>query len=245
MALVEKYYNEYGYRRAVSELCEAYGEKVNHKVVQKLHQTLNLKMVKGVKKPKPSGIIKTIKEAGSETNLLKKLLKARKPEILEVLVTDFSEIIFAQGTKKAQFMPLVDYSGKLVPGWAIGPRDNTDLALKAWGKAKETITSWGRKIEGIIVHHDQDPVYTSYDWGHQLLVIDKARLSYTESGSKDNTIIESFLADSKLRMNLCFLMPKPLKNLGRLLKNGFCITIPKEDQKKALRLRQYCTDNVP
>ena len=44
----------------------------------------------------------------------------------------------------------------------------------------------------MIVHHDQDAIYTSYDWTGQLLLIDKMKLSYALNGAKDNTLMESF-----------------------------------------------------
>jgi len=40
--------------------------------------------------------------------------------------------------------------------------------------------------EGLIVHHDQDSVYTSYRWLRQLLIEDKAVVSFCERGAKDN-----------------------------------------------------------
>lgn len=38
----------------------------------------------------------------------------------------------------------------------------------------------------MIVHHDQDAVYTGYSWTGQLLLQDKVQLSYALDGAKDN-----------------------------------------------------------
>ncbi len=45
---------------------------------------------------------------------------------------------------------------------------------------------WGVDPEGLIVHHDQNSVYTSYRWLGQLLIVDKAVASFCERGAKDN-----------------------------------------------------------
>jgi len=66
--------------------------------------------------------------------------------VLEVLYTDFTEIIFRRGQAKAQFMPIIDHKSKVVVGHAVGPSDDTDLALEAWRKAKRTLKSLGQSV---------------------------------------------------------------------------------------------------
>lgn len=206
----------YGYRRIKPELEESFGHKVNHKVVQKLLRIWELAMVRNTKKPKISGIKRAIQSAGSEINLLRRLLEVREPKTLEALVTDFSEIPYAGGTRKMQFMPIIDYTGKIVLGWALGESANTETALKGWNMTKEMVRSLGYPVEGIIVHHDQDPVYTGYRWGYQLLIKGKARLSFTEDGAKDNTTMESFFGRFKEENRSLFLdaeTPEELKSV--------------------------------
>jgi len=48
------------------------------------------------------------------------------------------------------------------------------------------------------VHHDQDTVYTSYDWLQRLLIRDRARVSYAEHGARDNPWIESLWGHFKV-----------------------------------------------
>ena len=48
------------------------------------------------------------------------------------------------------------------------------------------------------VHHDQDTVYTSYDWLQRLLIRDRARVSYAEGGARDNPWIESLWGHFKV-----------------------------------------------
>lgn len=213
---IAKDHSGYGYRRIKPELQERYGCRVNHKVIQRLLKTWELVMARNTKRPKPSGIKRAIRSAGLDINLLRKILETREPGILEVLVTDFSELVYAQGTKKMQFMPIVDYRTKTALGWALGKSANTEMALAAWVMAKGAVKSLGNPIKGIIVHHDQDPVYTGYRWGGRLLIEDEARLSFTENGAKDNTAMESFFGRFKEENRSLFLdaqTPTELKSI--------------------------------
>ncbi len=63
---------------------------------------------------------------------------------------------------------------------------------------------WGVGPEGLIVHHDQDSVYTSYRWLRQLLIEDKAVVSFCERGAKDNPWMESFWGRFKVENGSLF-----------------------------------------
>lgn len=178
---------EYGYRRTTTELQEAYDEPVNHKVVQRLHQQWDLPLMRGTKRPRPSGVRQVILEVGGRANLV-----ARLQEIgpFEVAYTDFTELVYAAG--KAYLIPMVDHATKVALGWALGERATTELALEAWEAGKATLESLGWPWEGMIVHHDQDPVFTGYGWTGRLLLKERARISYALRGAKDNPEMESF-----------------------------------------------------
>jgi len=185
---IAKKHPEYGYRRTTSEIAER-GFHINHKVVEKLHRHWNLSVMRRVKKPKLNPIVKLLKEAGSKVNLVSRL---REIDDLEVFYTDFTEIVYSKGQAKAQLMPIIDHSSKLVAGHALGKSANTDLAIQAWKKMKTTLKKFGRRTEDIIIHHDQDGVYTGYRWLHEVMLNSKARLSYSEDGAKENVYMESF-----------------------------------------------------
>jgi len=180
---------EYGYRRTTPELREQFGWQVNHKVVQRLHQAWDLPLIRGTRLPKPSGIRQVIEVAGDRVNLV-----AGKDEItlFEVLYTDFTELIYADGHQKAQLMPIIDHASKLVMGWAVAERAITELALEAWHQAKLSLLQRGVPLSHVTVHHDQDPVYTGYGWTSHLLLKDKVRISYALRGAKDNPEMEAF-----------------------------------------------------
>ena len=200
----------YGYRRTTTELSERLGRSVNHKVVRRLHRCWDLPLQRGTRRPKPSGVRQAIKVAGDRVNLV-----ARLQEIgpLEVLYTDFTEIVYANGDAKAHLMVLLDHAAKLVVGHALGRRAVTELALEAWDDAKRTLDGLSRSPEGLIVHHDRDSVYTGYRWTSQLLIDDGVRISYALRGARDNTEMESFFGRFKVENRSLFLDARSLDEL--------------------------------
>ena len=65
----------------------------------------------------------------------------------------------------------------------------------------------------MIMHHDQDSVYTGIVWTGQLLLEDKVRLSYALNGAMDNTEMESFNGRFKQEGNSLFLDADDMKEL--------------------------------
>lgn len=186
---VARKHPSYGIPRIVKELRETYHQKVNHKVIQRLLKQWDLSLVRNVHKPKPSGIKKAIMTAGKRANLVSQM---EQVGIFMVIYTDFTELLYADGTRKAHFMPMIGHTSKMVFGWQVGQRANTALALSAWRRAKSTLKNLAIPYKGIIVHHDQDSVFTGYAWCNQLMIKDEVRLSYAINGAKDNPEMESF-----------------------------------------------------
>jgi transposase InsO family protein len=180
---------EYGYRRTTVELRETYGFRINHKVVQRLHRLWDLPLIRGTQPPKPSGVRQAITAAGDRINLVAGKERIRP---FEVAYADFTELVYANGRAKAQLLPIVDHATKLVLGWAVGERAVTSLALEAWGQAKQALRSHGVRLQQVIVHHDQDPVFTGYGWTARLLLKDHVRVSYALNGARDNPEMEGF-----------------------------------------------------
>ena len=63
------------------------------------------------------------------------------------------------------------------------------------------------------MHHDRDSVYTSYEWTSQLLLKDRARLSYALRGAIDNPEMESFNGRFKDEGESLFLEAQSLREL--------------------------------
>ncbi len=203
---------EYGYRRTTTELRETHGHVVNHKVVQRLHQAWGLPLVRGTRLPRPSGIRRVITMAGERANLVV-ARSAIGP--FEVVYTDFTELPYGGGI--AQLILLLDHHTKLALGWAVGHQAITELALLAWRRTKATLRRLGRSPAGLVVHHDQDPVFTSYGWTGQLLLRDEARISYALGGAKDNPEMESFNSRFKTENRSLLLDAVDLAELIRLV----------------------------
>ncbi|CAN5809684.1 hypothetical protein BH20GEM1_BH20GEM1_14290 [soil metagenome] len=193
---------EYGYRRTTAELRSRLRRLVNQKVVRRLHQQWDLPLIRRAPAPQPSPVRQVIAAAGERVNLVAGLDGIRP---FEVLYTDFTELVYAGGRKRVQLMVLLDHASKLVPGWAVAETATTRLALAAWTRAKAGLTHRGRSWRGIIVHQDQDPVYTSYAWVRQLLVVDQVRVSYALQGARDNPEMESFHGRFKVENRSLFL----------------------------------------
>jgi putative transposase len=184
---IARQHPEYGYRRTTTELSERLSETINAKVVRRLHQHWGLPLLRQTHPPRPSALRQVIVAAGERVNLLAQLEQIGP---LAALHTDFTELLYREG--KAQLMTFVDHTSKVVPGWALGRHADTPLALRAWTAAKRWLERHGWPIAGIIVHHDQDSVYTGYGWTGQLVLRDRVRLSYALDGCRDNTEMEAF-----------------------------------------------------
>jgi putative transposase len=133
--------------------------------------------------------------------------------LFEVSYTDFTEIIYADGHRKAHLMPIIGHACKMAYGWALGESADSILALEAWNMAKKTFQRLGVAYEGMIMHHDQDSVYTGSAWTGQLLLEDKVRLSYALNGFRDNPEMESFNGHFKQEGNSLFLDARNMEEL--------------------------------
>jgi putative transposase len=201
---------EYGVPRIMPELHEEYHVDVNHKVVEHLLGIWDLSILRSTHRPRPSCVRKVILEAGERANLVAQMAEIG---LFQVVYTDFTEILYAGGHRKAVLMPIIGHVSKAAFGWAVGQSRGTALALQAWEHAKETFRRMGISCQGMIMHHDQDSVYTSYEWTSQLLLKDKSRLSYALGGAKDNPEMESFNGHFKGEAHSLFLEAQSLDEL--------------------------------
>lgn len=192
----------YGILRTTVELRERYDQVVNHKVVQRLLQLWDLALLRSARAPKPSRVRQVIMVAGQRANLVAQMTQVG---LFQVAYSDFTALRFADGRRKVYLMPIIGHTCKMAYGWAVGEQANTALALEAWEMAKATFHKHDIVYEGMVVHHDQDPVYTGYRWTGQLLLEDKVLLSYTLNGAQDNPEMESFNGRFKVEGHSLFL----------------------------------------
>ena len=70
---------------------------------------------------------------GGRLNLAEAYLGTdREPEPLSLFSTDFTELAYASGQRKAHRMTVVDVGSRWALGWAVGRRANRTLALQCW-----------------------------------------------------------------------------------------------------------------
>jgi len=201
----------YGYRRVQPEL-NARGYPVGEWRTRRGLQMWDLSLHRAVKAPKPSMPRQILSKKG--LNLVHDL-EGISP--FDVLVTDFTEVRYDNGSKKAYFMPLLDQCTKWVIGWSVGRHRDTQTAKEALTMTERGLDEMGLCLEDRIVHHDQDPVYTGYRWLYQLLVKAKARVSYSENGARGNTVMESFFGRFKTENESLFCEARNIWELRRII----------------------------
>jgi len=205
---------EYGILRTTEELRDSYGRVVNHKVVQCLHQLWDYRLLRSTRGPKPSKVRQAIVEAGERANLVAQL---EEIELFQVAYTDFTELLYANGQRKAHLISIIGHVCKMAYGWAIGEGPDAATALQAWERAKETFRQLDIPYEGMILHQDQGSAFISYAWTGQLLLKDEVRLSYTLRGFKDNPEMESFIGHFKEEGRSLFLDAQSIAELATLV----------------------------
>jgi len=203
----------YGYRRIEPDLKEL-GYPIGETVIRRILRMWDLSLQRWAGKPKPSVPRKILAKGGKGMNLVAAI---EKPAPLQVFYTDFTTIWYADGGKKAYLTPLLDDATKWVVGWAVGYRPNTELALEALSMAAATLANVGLILDGRIIHHDQDTVYTGYRWLRAVLITHRARISFSENGAKGNTTMESFNSRFKGENASLFHEAANIWELGRLI----------------------------
>lgn len=207
----------YGYRRIHAELLDRGHAPLNLKRVRRLLQTYDLGLKRALPAASRSGVHQVIEAAGTSADLI----QGRSFDVLDVFTTDFTEIVYGAGTQKAYLMVLVEYVTRWAGGWAVGPSRNRPLALAALDALAAALTELGHTLEGRIIHHDRDSVYTSYAWLRRVLIDEGARVSYAERGARDNPWIESCWGRFKVENGALLLEAETLEEVTRLIDAQF------------------------
>jgi putative transposase len=201
----------YGYRRIEPDLKEL-GYPVGETVLRRVLRMWDLSLQRWAGKPRPSVPRGILAKEGNGMNLIASI---ENPEPLQVFYTDFTTLKYANGNKKAYLMALVDDATKWAIGWAVGFHPNTELALETLSMAAATLADAGLTLDGRIIHHDQDSVYTGYRWLRAVLIKHRARISFSENGARGNTSMESFNGHFKGESKSLFYDAVNIWELGR------------------------------
>jgi len=203
----------YGYRPILAELNESSSGLVNHKRLRRILNTYELGLPRCLPAARCSRVQRLIRQAGYSVNLV----RGRKFDVLEAFTTDFTELVYAGGTRKAQLLVLLDLGSRWVGGWAVGPSANHVLALTALDRLHGHLASWGMALQGKIIHHDQDSAFTSDAWLRRLLLTEHCRVSFTEHGARDNPWMESFWGRFKTENRSLIREAQTLSEVGELI----------------------------
>lgn len=187
----------YGYRPLQVELAAAGQGRVNHKRLLRVLRRYELGLPRCLPAANPSGVQRLIRQAGASVNLL----RGRSFEVLTAFTTDFTELVYAGGARKAHLIALVDLESKWAGGWAVSVSADHVLALRALDELCAHLEGLGRRLQDVLIHHDQDAVFTGHAWLRRLLLQEGARVSYTEHGCRDNPWVESFWGRLKTEMD--------------------------------------------
>jgi putative transposase len=178
----------YGYRRIGRELAEQFGERANHKRLRRVLKSYELGLKRCLPRSKPPALQGLVVTAGRSADLV----KSQSFEVLQAFSTDFKELLYDGGRKKVYLMVLLDLESRWAGGWAVGDGRSRSVAFRALDDLRKNISLLGQRLWGVVIHHDKDSVYTSYRWLEELLLKDRARVSYAQRGARDNPWIESF-----------------------------------------------------
>ena len=122
----------YGWRRIQPELAERLGRPVNHKRVRRLLKTMDLALARSLPKSSTSSIDAVLQKFEGKLNLV----KSREFGPLEMFSTDFTELVYAEGSRKTHLMVYLDIVSRVAVGWAVGASANTELAQQAWARTR-------------------------------------------------------------------------------------------------------------
>jgi len=204
-----KKHTSYGYRRIQQELSKK-GIIINHKPLKKLLKRWNLEKKRKVKHPKPSPLSQHLKELGAKANLANRL---KNPRPLQLIFTDFARIVCGAGIY--WLILFSDHTSRLIPGWNIEKHKDTTNALTAYRRLKRKLKKFKVKLSSVIIHQDQDTVFTGYEYAG-ILLNDNINLSFTEHGFKDNPHMESCIGHFKEEYGDLLRQAKNLKELKRI-----------------------------
>jgi putative transposase len=199
----------YGWRKLTAEVRARTGQPINHKRVRRVLADQQLQLQRRAIAPPPSPIDQIVHAHRGELNRL----SGRTFGPFTLLSGDFTQLIYSQGRRRAWLAGFYDPASCLPVGWAIGQSANTALALEAWQRVQDWYARWNQSLKAVVVHTDQDTVFCSYRWLHQLLCGDHVEISYSERGAKDNPWIESLWSRLKAEVGQVLFESETLQEL--------------------------------
>ena len=120
-----------------SELEERMGQAVNTGRLRRLLSKHELDLPRQVSRRSPSPVEKILEKAAGQLNLV----AGRDPSLLEAFSTDFTEVSYADGNRKAYLMAAARLESKYACSQAVGPSANRKLAMRCWERVRERMSA--------------------------------------------------------------------------------------------------------
>lgn len=154
------------------------------------------------------------------TNILKTIKARCEVKPLKVIQTDFTQIIYAQGTRKLWLVPFIDNLTKIVIGYYLGISANSAAALSGYKIAGSFLKKEGINLNEVIIHQDRGSPFTSYEYVGKLTK-EGITLSYSDVGKpEDNAEMESFNGRFKDEWKKVFFEAKSEMEITLLVKEA-------------------------
>lgn len=171
--------HSYGWRRIRAELADAYGQRVNKKLIQSIMVELSIAGLPTRRRGKANLINRE-----TTTDMVKRDFARASPN--QLWMTDITEHPTREG--KLYCCVVLDAWSRRVVGWSIDRRPTASMVNAALGMAIEA----RRPPQGTLIHSDHGSQYTSWTFSQRVRSAGLAHSLGTIGDAFDNAVVESF-----------------------------------------------------
>ena len=169
----------YGWRRIGAELADAYGQRVNKKLIRAIMAELAISGLPARRKAKPAPV-----HRATTADLVNRHFGREGPN--QLWMTDITEQPTREG--KLYCCVVLDAWSRRVVGWALDRRPTAAMVNSALGMAIE-----GRRPPaGALIHSDHGSQYTSWTFSQRVRAAGLAHSLGSVGDAFDNAMVESF-----------------------------------------------------
>ena len=169
----------YGWRRVRAELDDAYGQRVNKKLIQAIMSELGIAGLPARRRAKPNLI-----NRATTVDLVNRDFHRDRPN--QLWMTDLTEHPTREG--KLYCCVVLDAWSRKVVGWSIDRRPTTAMVNAALGMAIDA----RQPCRGALIHSDHGSQYTSWTFSQRVRAAALSHSLGTIGDAFDNAMVESF-----------------------------------------------------
>ena len=171
----------YGWRRIRAELADAYGQRVNKKLIRAIMAEQAISGLPRRRKGKPNLV-----HRATSADLVNRVFHRDGPN--QLWMTDITEHPTREG--KLYCCVVLDAWSRRVVGWSLDRRATTAMVNAALGMAIDA----RKPSRGALVHSDHGSQYTSWTFSQRVRAAGLAHSLGTVGDAFDNAAVESFWA---------------------------------------------------